>query len=304
MFRTTNIFILLFFSLDLFGQSGKDREAIKNFCGCFEVEFRYMETFVSDKDQEASAPYKTRAVELVFLEEDKSDKLVLQHILVINDSFFIKHWRQDWEYKPKTLFSYLGNDSWESFKTNSSDVKNQWSQRVFGVDDAPRYAGVDSWVTANGKKTWMNTSDAPLPRREYSKRSDYDILRRTNKLIIEDWGWIHEQDNEKIATTTDGEEVLVEEKGRNIYRKTDDEYCEKARLWWMDRRGNWEDVRADWDVYMEYPITFEVPKESQDEYMSERLEAVFGQKLNPDDQKESVHHVLDSFRKRLPVAHQ
>ena len=69
-----------------------------------------------------------------------------------------------------------------------------------------------------GRRVWENTANAPLPRREYTKRSDYQVMRRLNSHILTDDGWVHEQDNEKIVVEEDGEYVLVEEKGRNTYK--------------------------------------------------------------------------------------
>src|SRR5690606_28469620 len=155
-----------------------------------EVEFKYTETFSNENDYELHEPYYADALELVMLEEETPEKLVLQHVLVINDTFFIKHWRQDWEYQPDQLFSFHGNATWESTRLHPGSTSGQWSQEVYEVNDSPRYAGTATWFLADGKKVWESTSDAPLPRREYTKRSDYQIMRRTNGLFIEDWGWV------------------------------------------------------------------------------------------------------------------
>jgi len=42
-----------------------------------------------------------------------------------------------------------------------------------------------------------------LPRREYSKRSDYNVMMRGNHVEITDEGWLHEQDNEKVIRDKD-----------------------------------------------------------------------------------------------------
>ena len=78
------------------------------------------------------------------------------------------------------------------------DVKGQWSQKVYQVDDSPRYEGTGTWVHVDGKSYWENVSNAPLPRRERTKRKDYNLMIRNNRHQITDQGWIQIQDNKKI----------------------------------------------------------------------------------------------------------
>ncbi len=300
MIKLKYTLFLLFLGSTSLAQVESGREAIKEFCGCFQVEFKYMETFATDKDYQAYPPYKTGALELIMIDEEYPEKLVLQHILVIDDSFFIKHWRQDWEYEPVQLFTFRGNKTWESFKTNSDGVQNQWSQKIYEVDDSPRYSGSATWFIADNKKIWLNTSNAPLPRREYTKRKDYDILRRTNTLIIEDWGWIHEQDNQKIALKETGERLIVEEKGRNTYRRVDPSQCSNAEAWWKTERSKWKAVREDWNEWMKDPVKFQVVKETQDTYMNQSLEKAFAQEYKSDlEHKQAIREVLNTFRKEI-----
>ena len=52
-------------------------------------------------------------------------------------------------------------------------IPGSWTQCVYEVSDAPRYCGTGHWNHRYGNATW--TSDRswrPLPRREYTKRSD------------------------------------------------------------------------------------------------------------------------------------
>ncbi len=243
-------------------QTEEARNAIKQFCGCFEVTFEYAETFPRKEGYQLAKPYKTGAIEHVILEEESPDKLVLQHMLVISDSMIIKHWRQDWEYEPAYSFDFAGNQSWEVLRTQVNHVHGKWIQKVYEVNDSPRYAGGASWNFADGKHAWENSTDAPLPRREYTTRDDYQILRRTNRLYIEDWGWIHEQDYEMIVLNDSGREVLVEEKGRNVYRRIDDAQCSAAKTQWESQRKFWNQVRYTWDELLRQPGAFTM----QDQY--------------------------------------
>ncbi len=235
-----------------------DLAAIKQLCGCFEVDFKYTETFSDNKDYNFHEPYRASALEWVIPIEETEDKLVLQHILIINDTFFMKHWRQDWTWQADHSFAYEGANRWSSVNLKEQGSTGQWLQEVFEVDDTPRYAGLGQWVAIDGLPVWENTSNAPLPRREYTKRSDYQIMRRTNGHIIQPWGWVHEQDNLKVALQTGGEEIIAEEKGRNTYRRTDIKRCNIAADWWEERSSFWKAVRNEWGTLVENSKGFQL----------------------------------------------
>jgi hypothetical protein len=293
----TSLAFLLLASFTMTAQSNEEREAIKEMCGCFEVDFKYAETFAHQEDYEFYDPYEASALELVIMEEESPTKMVLQHLLVINDTMFIKHWRQDWEYEPKRLFTFQGNDTWESSRLKSKDTRGQWSQEVYQVDDSPRYSGTATWFLADGKKVWENTSNAPLPRREYTKRSDYQIMRRTNGHVIEDWGWTHEQDNEKVALVAKGEKLISEEKGRNTYRRTDSERCTKAIDWWESRRAFWKLVREDWDEYLSQSRTFHIkPKVDNKRMYKKMYDLESTEYATEKEARKAIKELLDAYR--------
>ena len=144
---------------------------------------------------------------------------------------------------------YDKNDKWSFKSLEKKDVKGQWTQKVFQVDDSPRYEGSSSWVHVDGKSYWENTTPAPLPRREFSKRSDYNVTLRGNRHEIIDDGWIHDQDNKKIQKDDAGNEsVLAHEKGFSTYTKVPDAECKAAVDWWMKNSNKWKMVRDKWDL--------------------------------------------------------
>ena len=165
------------------------------------------------------------------------------------DNYVIKHWRQDWIYENRNLLKFDANNSWKHILKSKKDVKGQWTQKVFQVDDSPRYEGTSSWVHLDGKSYWENSSYAPLPRREYTKRNDYNILIRGNRHEIVDEGWIHNQDNYKVVKDSESnfEEIIAAEKGFNTYRKLDESKCRIAINWWNDNNAKWSLVRNKWD---------------------------------------------------------
>ena len=113
MLKQTGIIVCItFMALTGMAQSKAERQAIKDMCGCFEVDFRFKETFAHVPDYELTDEYSASALELVYLDKESKDKIVLQHILIVQDTVIIKHWRQDWEYETDHLFAFDGNNTW------------------------------------------------------------------------------------------------------------------------------------------------------------------------------------------------
>ena len=235
-------------------KKNKDIESIKSMCGCFKIDFNFSETFVFSKDEnyQKSKTYKSGGLEWGQLIVDDKNKISIQHLLIVGSKQFptiVKHWRQDWIYQNTNLYVYDKNDKWSFKSLKKNDVKGQWTQKVFQVDDSPRYEGSASWVHVDGKSYWENTTPAPLPRREFSKRSDYNVTLRGNRHEIIDEGWIHDQDNKKIQKDDAGNEsVLAHEKGFSTYTKVPDAECKAAVDWWMKNSNKWKMVRDKWDL--------------------------------------------------------
>ena len=244
------IFFILLSLLNLNAQNKKDNEAIKKMCGCFEIDFNFAETFQFSNDSSylKSKNYNAKAIEYAKLIKDEKGHISIQHLLVM-DNYVIKHWRQDWIYENRNLLKYDANNSWKYLSKSKKDVKGQWTQKVFQVDDSPRYEGTSSWVHVDGKSYWENTSHAPLPRREYTKRNDYNILIRGNRHKIVDEGWIHDQDNYKVVkdSESNAEVIIAAEKGFNTYTKVDESKCRVAINWWNDNKAKWSHVRNKWN---------------------------------------------------------
>ena len=242
-------FILLSF-LNLNTQNKKDNDAIKKMCGCFKIDFNFAETFQfsNDSNYVKSKNYNAKAIEYAKLIKDEKGHISIQHLLVM-DNYVIKHWRQDWIYENRNLLKYDANNSWKNILKSKKDVKGQWTQKVFQVDDSPRYEGTSSWVHVDGKSYWENSSYAPLPRREYTKRNDYNIMIRGNRHEIVDQGWIHDQDNYKVIKYSESnfEEIIAAEKGYSTYTKVDESKCSAAINWWNENTNKWSFVRNKWN---------------------------------------------------------
>lgn len=225
-----------------------DRQSILDMCGCYEITFKYTETFSPEIDYEKKLDYTAAALELALPIIDEKNEISIQHLLVINDSMVIKHWRQDWLYENQNVFTYDKENTWDFATLPKKEVRGQWTQKVYQVDDSPRYSGSATWFHADGKHYWENKTDSPLPRREYSKRSDYNVMKRGNRQEITNYGWVHEQDNDKIIRQDGQEDVLlVQEKGWNTYTLVSDKKCEPAKKWWTENQDFWARVRGVWE---------------------------------------------------------
>ncbi|MFY0714961.1 hypothetical protein J1D01_14900 [Seonamhaeicola sp. NFXS20] len=249
------LLIILTFTLSLNAQSKKkkDLEAIKSMCGCFEVTFNFAETFNYSKDSlyKPSETKTDKGLEWAQLVNDQNNKVSIQHLLQVGNPekpYIVKHWRQDWLYQNTNFYMYNGNNNWKFVSKPKSNVKGQWTQKVYQVDDSPRYEGSATWVHVDGKSYWENTTDAPLPRREYTKRSDYNITQRGNRHEITSFGWVHDQDNKKIIREVGKNDIIIaEEKGYNTYVKVPDSRCQGAIDWWNKNKEKWALIRAKWD---------------------------------------------------------
>jgi len=249
MLKYILILLLIFPSTILANKKKKaDINAIKSMCGCMDIKFEFAETVSPQKDYEFYSNYLSGGRELAFVVEETPDKLVIQHILVIMDTMIVKHWRQDWIYEGEEIFMYDKDQRWIKKTLSKKERKGKWVQKVYQVDDSPRYEGIGSWVMVDGKTYWESIADAPLPRREYSKRKDYNVMKRGNRHEIKNFGWIHEQDNIKIMRGNK-DIIIAEEKGWNTYKRIDESNCKAAIDWWADNKNYWKHVRTVWDEY-------------------------------------------------------
>ncbi|GAB3006595.1 hypothetical protein GCM10027051_02470 [Niabella terrae] len=259
--------------LPAMAQNGK--ENVDKLCGCFEVSFKYAETFAPNKEYKFHERESILGVtELALPIVNTDNRVVIQHLLVMSNGMVIKHWREDWTYENPVRWVYKGDKVWEKLQLNASDVKGKWSQSVWEVTDAPRYQGASAWLQVNGHSIWESSADAPLPRREYTQRSDYNILGRTNRIQLHDKGYDHIQDNRKIIRKDGKDELLVEEKGLNGYEKLDPADCEDGRKYWEAHKGYWVALQEEWDKLLDAKSSVTLTEKVGDQDFMGRLFAL------------------------------
>lgn len=277
----------------------QDRNAIKSMCGCFRVGFNFAETFsyANDSTYTPSKVKHDKALEWVELIEEGEKKLVLQHILIAGNPakpMIIKHWRQDWIYENTDFYMYTKDNHWKYTSKNIPAVRGQWTQKVFQVDDSPRYEGSATWVHVDGKSYWENATSAPLPRREYTKRNDYNVTYRRNRHEITPTGWIHDQDNDKIIRETGKEDfILAQEKGVNTYTRVDNAQCLAAQQWWDKNQSVWTKVRGHWETIFDQKKDLSLFKKFEDRRLYSHL---FDLKNNAN--KKEIKRIINGFVQR------
>ncbi len=229
-------------------QISSDKTNIKSFQGCYEVGFNFAETFQLVEGYKTTAPYNSKALEYVVVDQEMDREVGLQHILIVgkDKKATLKHWRQEWFYEPSSILEFKGNNKWQQRTLSADESTGRWLQSVTQVDDSPRYECAAKWVHTGDNHFWECTSWNPLPRREYTKRSDYQVIERTNRQKITSDCWVHQQDSRKLHLADDHVTPIAKERGENTYKRVDDAQCKIAADWWKEHKDEWKVIRASW----------------------------------------------------------
>jgi hypothetical protein len=246
----------------------KDRMAILALQGEFKASFEFMETVLLDTQLKKDTPYASWGTEIVKVIEDKGDFISLQHIMVIFmkdpdtgstiGPMLVKHWRQDWQWEADNQLVFQGSNHWKINKLNLGETKGKWKWTVYQVDDTPRYSALGKWNHL--KSASMFSSEIlsrPLPRREFSVRSDYKLLLGMDTLVLTANSWYHEQKNFKhvgklgVDSSSSVSPLLSREIGHNSYTRIKGfdfsagyQYWDKSKKYWDDVRFIWSEIES------------------------------------------------------------
>lgn len=257
----------------------RDANSIKMQAGCFKVKFDFRETEqYIEKYPTISAPYSEEAVEWVSVVEETPTKISLQHTLV-GAGYVVKHWRQDWVYSPSILIDFGGERFWQVRRTSPQETAGRWAQIVSAGDDSPRFSCSAPWSYLGQNPEWSCQTWAPLPRREYSQRADYNVLDRGLSIEVSQDSNIQRESNTKILLRDNQLTPIAREQGANAYGRIDESNCAGGKDWWTDRRQMiWRQVRIVWDqVLTEHPalkIAPNVDGKALDTAIGEKAEAL------------------------------
>ena len=242
----------------------RDRRAILAMAGDYRTSFDFIETVGFSAGFEPARPYQSWGTERIYVVEDSPQRIVLQHVMAmfitdaqgkVRGPFVQKHWRQQWDYEPERIHTYIGHGRWRADTPEST--AGQWAQTVYQVDDSPRYAALGRWEHNGSFSAWLSdTTIRPLPRRESSVRSDYTALVGTNRHTVLPGGWVQEEENLKTVLGAEGEisdstPYVARELGVNRYERIDEFDFSGADRYWQATGEFWSQVRAAWDRIFE-----------------------------------------------------
>ena len=242
----------------------RDRRAILAMAGTFRVSFDFIEVATFGEPNRL-APYQSWATEKVYVDRDEPGFISLVHILemrlvgndgTISEPHVTKHWRQDWRYEPDSIVEYQGLERWRRRALARDEQRGAWLQTVHQVDESPRYAALGRWQHSASFSTWLSGDTwRPLPRREWSVRSDYQALLGTNRHTVTATGWLQEENNLKAVLAAAGafdvrRPYVGREYGVARYDRLQagadfaaaDRYYAKTRAFWNVVAGEWEDA--------------------------------------------------------------
>jgi len=233
----------------------QDRQSILAQAGQYRVRFDMRENVSFRDDYDPMEEKLSGGSEIVRVVYDHGDRISLQHILVMEhegQAMVIKHWRQDWVYQPTTVLTYAGPNQWTLTAVPEAERAGAWSQTVWQTDDSPRYGGVGRWTYDNGLTQWTsNATWRPLARRDAVRNPVYDRYLGTNRHALTPLGWVHIQDNMKMAPAQGGEgdpTAVVQEDVINSYERSTSYSTKPGDDYWSATQGYWSAVRDQWDA--------------------------------------------------------
>ncbi|MGJ8658001.1 MAG: DUF6607 family protein [Akkermansiaceae bacterium] len=280
----------------------QDRKAILAMTGIHSVDFNFHEIYSLNKDYTIKeSKYAESAHEVVFLVEDTGTQITLQHMLQVkhgdNDAV-VKHWSQIWTYEDTEILEYQGKTTWNKITLEKTNVTGTWSQLVTQTNDSPRYESYATWTHLGGISEWVSKETArPLPRREYTKRKDYDILVARNSHIIAPNGWTHEQSNKKLVKRENANHYLALERGYNTYTKSPDFDVTAATTEWNETKEYWKEIRNFWNQNMNKNDTFSYVMQTEGTGIREALRQLIDQAK--EDKKLTSEQVNNTLNKYL-----
>jgi len=305
--KKLTITILLFVApVTLFSQKkeqisnslSQDKAAIKKMEGIYLVTFEFAETFSPDSAYQYHDRKFSNGIEYVFVIEETERKIILQHLLIVHDSVIVKHWRQDWIYENDILFNYHKDGQWKKTRLGTEAARGTWTQKVFNVDDSPRYESYGTWIHVDGRHFWESTCDAPLPRREFTQRNDYNVLRRHNHIEILGNGWMLEQDNQKIVRNNGKDKLICSEKGMEKFTKGSYN-AQPAVNWWKKNYLYWQDVRKVWEAFFIKTDTLIIQKNTDGKILFEELfdaaEKYSGESYSRPEAMKCIETIIDKY---------
>ncbi len=239
----------------------RDRRAILAMAGEYQVSFDFLEVDSYKIDGKRDRPYQSWGTEKIYVDRDDGKSISLVHMLEmrivqndgkISEPMVTKHWRQDWQYEPRELVEFKGEDRWQRRELKREESAGRWSQTVYQVDESPRYSSVGKWEHSPSFSSWISGETwRPLPRREWSVRKDSHVLVGTNRHTITPTGWLQEENNLKTVLTSERaidatQPYRAREYGAARYARLEDADFKAADQYYERTREFWDAVQTAW----------------------------------------------------------
>lgn len=237
----------------------RDRAAILALAGDYRVSFHEIESLGLTTNYEPPRSYHSWATERVQVVEDTGRRISLQHTLVmffqrgseVSGPALTKHWRQDWTFEDTDLLVWEGNDVWAHHRVAPAAATGTWSHAVYNLEDSPRYEASGRWEHRGNVSQWASERAwRPLPRREHSVRSDYDVVEGVHSVVITPTGWVEERNMWKRATeggkATEPPHYLAQEIGIDRYERITAPGLAAAEKYWSRTSAYWALARQIW----------------------------------------------------------
>jgi hypothetical protein len=121
---------------------------------------------------------------------------------------------------------------------------------VYQVDEAPRYGSTGRWEHNASFSSWISGDTVrPLPRREWTARKDYALLRGTNRHTILPAGWLQEENNLKDTAGAGATPYVGREYGVARYERLKGGDFAGADGYYTATREFWNEVMTQWKQY-------------------------------------------------------
>lgn len=234
----------------------RDRRAILAMAGEYRVAFDFLEVANFSGDGSRPRPYQSWGTEKVYVDRNEPGFVSLVHILemrvvgqdgAISEPMVTKHWRQDWRYEPTQLIEHEDGNRWQRRELAPAERRGLWSQTVYQVDESPRYGSLGRWEHNASFSSWVSGETArPLPRREWSVRSDYQLLWGTNRHTVLPTGWLHEENNLKRTAGSAPLPFVGREYGVARYERLNNGDFAAADAYYQATRAYWDAVLEVW----------------------------------------------------------
>lgn len=285
------------------GPPEADRKAILGMAGKFKVNFHFQETLAFQPGYALTKPYDEDAHEWVVVAEDKGDRIALQHLLVVGGGRVVHHWRQIWTYEDARVNEFQGFNKWKTRVLSPEEARGSWTQLVTQVDNSPRYESWGRWKHDGGSARWISADTyRPLPRREHTKRSDYDVVSGTNTHVVGPDGWLHEQSNTKLDLNDAGHRAIARETGLNSYARDEQFDFAPAEKFWAGYQEFSNLVASVWDDVLAREGAYRLEDDIEVSGLRDEIKELGKAKLPIEEARPKVAAAIEKYLRRDVVA--